>query len=140
MPPSTLQLVEIYFDTATFDDIDRDEKIKTEAHGGTMGLLTGFSIISGVEIVFFLIRSHSMLVFKLNLLFLGCSVPSESKEERFSPQRGANCKTMFVPKRQNSKTNVVDISFFAHLHTLVFMYIFQDDVHIRSKLVWQTFI
>ena len=51
---------EIYFDTATFDDIERDKKIKTEAQlsliGGTMGLLTGFSIISGVEIVFFLFR------------------------------------------------------------------------------------
>ena len=60
LPPSTLQLVEIYFDTATFDDIERDKKIKTEAQlsliGGTMGLLTGFSIISGVEIVFFLFR------------------------------------------------------------------------------------
>ena len=58
-----MQLVEIYFDTATFDDIERDKKIKTEAQlsliGGTMGLLTGFSIISGVEIVFFLFRSIS---------------------------------------------------------------------------------
>ena len=58
--PSTLQLVEIYFDTATFDNIERDKKIKTEAQlsliGGTMGLLTGFSIISGVEIIFFLFR------------------------------------------------------------------------------------
>ena len=57
---STLQLVQIYFDTATFDDIERDKKIKTEAQlsliGGTMGLLTGFSIISGVEIIFFLSR------------------------------------------------------------------------------------
>ena len=54
-------MVEIYFDTATFDNIERDKKIKTEAQlsliGGTMGLLTGFSIISGVEIIFFLIRS-----------------------------------------------------------------------------------
>ena len=53
--------MEIFFDTATFDDIERDKKIKTEAQlsliGGTMGLLTGFSIISGVEIVFFLFRS-----------------------------------------------------------------------------------
>ena len=60
MPPSTLQLVQIYFDTATFDDIERDKKIKTEAQlsliGGTMGLLTGFSIISGVEIILFLFR------------------------------------------------------------------------------------
>ena len=61
LPESTLQLVQIYFDTATFDDIERDKKIKTEAQlsliGGTMGLLTGFSIISGVEIIFYLIRS-----------------------------------------------------------------------------------
>ena len=59
-PFSTLQLVQIYIETATFDDIERDKKIKTEAQlsliGGTMGLLTGFSIISGAEVVFFLIR------------------------------------------------------------------------------------
>ena len=55
-----LHLVEIYFDTATFDDIERDQKVKFEAQlsliGGTMGLLTGFSIISGIEIIYFLIR------------------------------------------------------------------------------------
>ena len=60
LPPSTLQLVEIYFDTATFDDIERDKKIKTEAQlsliGGTMGLLTGFSILSGAEIIYFLLK------------------------------------------------------------------------------------
>ena len=52
--------MQIFFDTATFDDIERDKKIKIEAQlsliGGTMGLLTGFSIISGVEIVFFLLK------------------------------------------------------------------------------------
>ena len=62
---STLQLVQIYFDTATFDDIERDKKIKTEAQlsliGGTMGLLTGFSIISSVEIVFFLFKLISLI-------------------------------------------------------------------------------
>ena len=60
LPSSTLQLVEICFDTATFDDIERDKKIKTEAQlsliGGTMGLLSGFSIISGIEIIFFIFR------------------------------------------------------------------------------------
>ena len=60
LPPSKFHLVEIYFDTATFDDIERDKKIKTEAQlsliGGTMGLLTGFSIVSGVEIIFFLFK------------------------------------------------------------------------------------
>ena len=63
-------MVEIYFDTATFDDIERDKKIKTEAQlsliGGTMGLLTGFSIISGVEIIFFLIRLVDMLALSPN--------------------------------------------------------------------------
>ena len=59
-PPSTLQLVQIFFDTATFDEIERDEKVKFTAAlglvGGTMGLLTGFSIISGVEIICFLAK------------------------------------------------------------------------------------
>ena len=62
---SDLRLVHIFFDTATFDDIERDKAIKAEAQlsliGGTMGLLTGFSIISGVEIIFFLIRSRILI-------------------------------------------------------------------------------
>ena len=53
--------MQIYFDTATYDEVERDKKIKTEAQlsliGGTMGLLTGFSIISGIEIIFFIFRS-----------------------------------------------------------------------------------
>ena len=60
VPESTLELVQIYFDTATFDNVERDQKIKFDAQlgliGGTMGLLTGFSIISGVEIIFFLVK------------------------------------------------------------------------------------
>ena len=66
LPSSTFQLVNIYFATATFDNIERDKKIKTEAQlsliGGTMGLLTGFSIISGVEIICFLAK---LLISKL---------------------------------------------------------------------------
>ena len=64
------RLVRIYFDTATFDDIERDEKIKTEAQlsliGGTMGLFSGFSIISGIEIIFFLVKIFykSLVLFK----------------------------------------------------------------------------
>ena len=48
----------IYFDTPTFDKITKDNAAKItdmlSAIGGTLGLLTGFSIISGVEIVYFL--------------------------------------------------------------------------------------
>ena len=57
LPDSSLELVHIFFDTASFDEIERDKKIKFEGQlslvGGTMGLLTGFSIIRGVEILYF---------------------------------------------------------------------------------------
>ena len=47
----------IYFETPTFDRITKDRAAKfvdmLSAIGGTMGLLTGFSIISGVEILYF---------------------------------------------------------------------------------------
>ena len=47
----------IYFNTPTFDRIEKDRAAKfvdmLSAIGGTMGLLTGFSIISGVEIIYF---------------------------------------------------------------------------------------
>ena len=53
-------MIEIYFDTATYDKIDRDVKVTLEAQlgliGGTMGLLTGFSILSGVEILYYIIK------------------------------------------------------------------------------------
>ena len=49
-----LELVQIFFDTTSFDEIERDEKTNFETQistiGGTMGLFTGFSIISGIEI------------------------------------------------------------------------------------------
>ena len=60
MPESDLKLVQIFFDTASFDEIERDKKIKFEAQlsliGGSMGLLTGFSIISGIEIICFVVK------------------------------------------------------------------------------------
>ena len=55
-----MRFVRIYFDTPTFDKITMDKSAKfvdmLSAIGGTMGLLTGFSIISGVEIVYFMGR------------------------------------------------------------------------------------
>ena len=59
-----MRYVRIYFDTPTFDRITKDRAAKfvdmLSAIGGTMGLLTGFSIISAVEIIYFLIK----IVFK----------------------------------------------------------------------------
>ena len=55
-----LRFVRIYFDTPTFDRITKDRAAKfvdmLSAIGGTMGLLTGFSIISGVEILYFAVK------------------------------------------------------------------------------------
>ena len=60
MTDSKLDVIWIYFDTASFDEIERDKKIKFEAQlsliGGTMGLFTGFSILSGVEIICFVVK------------------------------------------------------------------------------------
>ena len=62
-----LRYVRIYFDTPTFDRITKDRAAKfvdmLSAIGGTMGLPTGFSIISGVEIIYFIVR----IFLKLNI-------------------------------------------------------------------------
>ena len=54
---SKLHYVKISFNTPKFDKITKDSAAKfvdkLSAIGGTMGLLTGFSIISGVEILYF---------------------------------------------------------------------------------------
>ena len=56
-----LHLVNFFLATATYDNIERDVKVTTEAAlgliGGTMGLFTGFSILSGVEIFYYLSKS-----------------------------------------------------------------------------------
>jgi hypothetical protein len=55
-----LKFVQIVFGTATYDKIEKDEKVTVEAQlsliGGTMGLLTGFSLLSAVEIIYFAIK------------------------------------------------------------------------------------
>ena len=61
-----LQVVQIYFDTATYDKIEKDQKVTLEAQlgviGGTMGLLTGFSILSGVEIIYFALKLFMRII------------------------------------------------------------------------------
>ena len=52
-----MRFVRIYFDTPIFERITKERAAKfvdmLSAIGGTMGLLTGFSIISGIEILYF---------------------------------------------------------------------------------------
>ena len=55
-----LKFIKISFETPTFDKVTKDRAAtfvdQLSAIGGTMGLLTGFSIISGVEIVYFAVK------------------------------------------------------------------------------------
>ena len=65
-----LRFVRIYFDTPTFEQVTKDKAAKfvdmLSAIGGTMGLLTGFSIISGVEIMYFALKIILNLTKKKN--------------------------------------------------------------------------
>ena len=59
----------IHFHATTFDRITKDRAAKfvdmLSAIGGTMGLLTGFSIISAVEIVYFSININIKILMLL---------------------------------------------------------------------------
>ena len=65
-----LRFVKISFDTSTYDKITKDRAAKfvdmLSAIGGTMGLLTGFPIISAVEIIYFAFK-FLQSYFKLEL-------------------------------------------------------------------------
>ena len=59
-PFHPLKVVQIYFDTATYDENVKDVSVtladQLGAIGGTMGLFAGFSFLSALEIVYFLIK------------------------------------------------------------------------------------
>ena len=65
---TNLEIFEIHFDTSTYDKVDKDIKITLEAQlgliGGTMGLLLGFSILSGVEIIYFVGKFFYTLLYR----------------------------------------------------------------------------
>lgn len=64
-----LRWVRIFFDTASFDLITKDDKapfdVRLSSVGGTLGLLTGFSLISAMEILFFLSKFMIALLEKI---------------------------------------------------------------------------
>ena len=55
-----LKYLRIYFDASTFDIVTKDRAAKfvdmISAIGGTLGLFTGFSVMSAFEIVYFGIK------------------------------------------------------------------------------------
>ena len=56
-----LKIIGIYIDTPAFDEVTKDSAASwsdmLSSVGGTFGLFTGFSLISGIEILFFLVKS-----------------------------------------------------------------------------------
>ena len=69
-PYHALQVVQIYFDTATYDEIVKDVSVTLADQlgviGGTMGLFAGFSFLSAVEVIYFLVKNSLKLVKKKN--------------------------------------------------------------------------
>ena len=66
----------IFLNTALYDQIERDKKGSMAIHqliglvGGTFGLLTGFSLLSGIEVLYFtfkLIRRSLRLLWADNV-------------------------------------------------------------------------
>ena len=70
MKRSNLRYVKIYFDAPVFDRITKDTAAKfvdmLSAIGGTMGLLTGFSIITAVEILYFTLKIITGIFIRLS--------------------------------------------------------------------------
>ena len=71
LPYHPLQVVEIYFSTATYDEIVNDVSVslgdQISAIGGTMGLFAGFSILSAVEVLYFILKFLFSLMSKTRM-------------------------------------------------------------------------
>ena len=69
-PYHALQVVQIYFYTATYDEIVKDVSVTLADQlgviGGNMGLFAGFSFLSAVEVIYFLVKYSLKLVKKKN--------------------------------------------------------------------------
>ena len=89
-PELKLQVVNIFFNTPTFDHIKKDAKTNTMMQisviGGTLGLFTGFSIMSGIEVLYYLI--------KIALIFM-----QKTKETRKELEREEKPATVALRKR-----------------------------------------
>ena len=71
LPYHPLQVVQIYFSTATYDEIVNDVSVslgdQISAIGGTMGLFAGFSILSAVELLYFILKFLFSLMAKTRM-------------------------------------------------------------------------
>ena len=71
LPYHPLQVVQIYFSTATYDEIVNDVSVslgdQISAIGGTMGLFAGFSILSAVEVLYFMLKFFFSLMSKTRM-------------------------------------------------------------------------
>ena len=126
-----LQVIEIYFDTGTYDNIERDVKVTINAQlgliGGTMGLLTGFSILSAAEIVYYIGRFvMSAKLFK--------TVKSTEAEKLHTKERKKESDVL-------SKMDIIDIlrDFLesSTIHGLQYISRVQVVVVLKKKVNWK---
>ena len=89
-PELKLHAVNIFFNAQTFDHIKKDAKTNTMMQisgiGGTLGFFTGFSIISGIEVLYYLI--------KVTLIFM-----QKTKEKIKELERDEKPTTVALRKR-----------------------------------------
>merc|ERR1719266_1795069 len=80
-----LTVVQIFFASATYDEVNHDVKVTFEAAvgliGGTMGLFTGFSVLSGIETIFFVAK----------FILSSLRMPSLQKKRKYDVVRFPNC-------------------------------------------------
>ena len=88
-PENNLHVVTIFINSPTFDLITKDAKTtfmdRLAVIGGTLGLFTGFSIISGIEVINNEYPSHSTKQLPPDHLLpdqIGCGSVGESKEKQ----------------------------------------------------------
>ena len=83
-PYQPLRIVQIYFDTATYDEIVKDVSVtladQLGAIGGTMGLFAGFSFLSALEIVYFVLK-HLVSALSAKLRHYTCRVQGSDQAD-----------------------------------------------------------
>ena len=125
---SDLKIIKIKFDTPVFDRITKDRAAKfvdiLSAIGGTMGLLTGFSIISAVEIAYFAVRMFIGNLFKFNKSWFKFYVNR--------PLITRGLVSNWVKKALLRIVMIYDVDFIESMHCWIVMRLY--------VIVWQLFI
>ena len=103
-PEQNLTYVNIYFDSSTMNEISYDMRtnfeMKLSTIGGTMGLFTGFSVLSAVEILYHLGKGIISL-YQRNIL----------RKNRFKTVHKQQEKIVWIQIVRDNKKMISSISF-----------------------------